>query len=229
MPWGGGVVRGDRILAAEHALGLLEGAELLEARRREATDAAFAAEVAAWAEDFAGALSGEFDEVLPSPAVRAGLDRRLFGEEKQGGWSLSGAFGWLTAGLATAALAGVLFLTPFGEIPDGPRPTALAQLASEDGSFRAVAMLDAIDHKVDLAIIEGAPPEGRVFELWVVRGDLAPVSLGVVDGRGATAVVPDRVVRASGDVAFAVSLEPLGGSPDGTPSQIVAVQPTEGL
>jgi anti-sigma-K factor RskA len=57
---------GDDLLAAELALGLLEGEELGEARRREVEDASFARAVDRWNERFAPML----DAILRNSRAR---------------------------------------------------------------------------------------------------------------------------------------------------------------
>ena len=56
----------DQALAAELALGVLDGAELVAARARLAGDRAFAAEVARW-EEWLAPLALAFPEAVPPP------------------------------------------------------------------------------------------------------------------------------------------------------------------
>lgn len=59
-------------------------------------------------------------------------------------------------------------------------------------------------------------PAGRSYELWSVAGSGAPRSLGVVSDTHATTVLRTRLLE--GTAAFAVSVEPGGGSPSGAPT-----------
>jgi hypothetical protein len=66
-----------------------------------------------------------------------------------------------------------------------------------------------------LVVLEGAlPPAGSDYELWVVRGGV-PVSQGVAepDSRGIAVLRAEAIGDSSLVSAFAVSLEPKGGSP----------------
>jgi DNA-directed RNA polymerase specialized sigma24 family protein len=66
-----------------------------------------------------------------------------------------------------------------------------------------------------LVVLEGAlPPAGSDYELWVVRGGV-PVSQGVAepDSRGIAVLRAEAFGDSSLVSAFAVSLEPKGGSP----------------
>jgi anti-sigma-K factor RskA len=56
----------------------------------------------------------------------------------------------------------------------------------------------------------------RALELWAVPAQGAPRSLGLVSAQGATTVVRAELLRNT--AAFAVSLEPAGGSKTGAPS-----------
>jgi anti-sigma-K factor RskA len=61
-----------------------------------------------------------------------------------------------------------------------------------------------------------APGADRALELWAVPAKGAPRSLGLVSGQQATTV--QRTVVLKETAAFAVSLEPAGGSPSGAPT-----------
>jgi anti-sigma-K factor RskA len=70
--------------------------------------------------------------------------------------------------------------------------------------------------------VAAAPQTGRSYELWLVnKGLRAPRSLGVVQNAAFTvassrlAGISPNIVR---DSTFAVTLEPLGGSPSGLPT-----------
>ncbi len=66
-----------------------------------------------------------------------------------------------------------------------------------------------------IVVLEGAsPPEGGDYEAWVVRGG-TPVSQGVVvpDSRGIAVLRLENFGEAGLVTAFAISLEPKGGSP----------------
>ncbi len=64
------------------------------------------------------------------------------------------------------------------------------------------------------------PDDSRVPELWLIPADGTPRSLGVVDRtRPMTVNIPSALRDATAaDSVFAISLEPLGGSPTGQPT-----------
>ena len=58
------------------------------------------------------------------------------------------------------------------------------------------------------------------YELWILRGDGVPVSMGVLPQIGQTSLDlgADAVAALTTGSTLAVSLEPQGGSPQATPS-----------
>jgi anti-sigma-K factor RskA len=83
-----------------------------------------------------------------------------------------------------------------------------------------VAVYDAAVGDVALSHVSGARAQGRDFELWMIVGENAPVSMGVIPD-GATAHIeigPDAMAMLASGAVLAVSLEPAGGSPTGQPT-----------
>lgn len=129
---------------------------------------------------------------------------------------------WRTAAI-TATAASLLFgalllgdlLAPLRE--PGLLPVQrFVVLVDADGQARYLLEARA-DGRV-LARPVGRPdwPQGRALELWSIGADATPRSLGllpVAEGRE-LAIEPAGVARLS----FAVSLEPVGGSPTGAPT-----------
>ncbi|MGB3406166.1 MAG: anti-sigma factor, partial [Jannaschia sp.] len=72
--------------------------------------------------------------------------------------------------------------------------------------------------------LDGTPEPGRVFELWLIAGDAAPVSLALVPASGQIDI--PRPEGLAPGVIFAVSDEPAGGSPTGAPTgDVLAAEP----
>ena len=64
--------------------------------------------------------------------------------------------------------------------------------------------------------------QGVDYELWIVPEDgSAPVSLGLLPKDGASTLVKPLVFEQINIAALAVSLEPLGGSPNGSPTEVL--------
>ena len=221
---------GDDLFAAEYVLGALPAPQQAAAARLAESDPAFARRVAAW-EDRLFPLSEGYAPVDLPPAVKAALDRRLFGAPTPSAWWQRLGLWRATTGLATAALLVVLAL-PVLTPPPAQLPRLAAALAADASDVRYLALYDPDLARVGLSRISGEPAAGQDFELWVIRGTDAPVSLGVIpaEGQAYLPVAPDTAARLAAGALLAISLEPDGGSPTGQPTgAVVAAGDLRGL
>lgn len=218
---------GDDIVAAEYVLGVLPAEERRRAAARIEAEQAFARLVDRWEVHFAP-LGAGYAEVEAPARVKIALDRRLFGAQAApvgqapavaGLWSNLGFW----RGLAIAALAALaLFVAlPVLNPPvEEPRERLVASLAADGSDVRYMAIYDQLTGDIGLSHLSGLPTQGRDFELWVIEGQQAPVSLGVIPD-GSTVTLPVsaelRAKMVSGAV-FAISDEPDGGSTTGQPT-----------
>jgi len=112
----------------------------------------------------------------------------------------------------------------------GPRvlTATLAPQGAVTGAGRVLVDTGTGDAAIVLSGL--APAEaGKTYELWVIRGKNAPEPAGLIavaDARGGAIRVP-RVPRPSEVTAFAVSIEPHGGSPTPT-GPVILVGPVAG-
>ncbi|MBN9243061.1 MAG: anti-sigma factor [Mesorhizobium sp.] len=217
---------GDDLIAAEYVLGVLPADERQAVARRIEADRDFAHMVDGW-EVRLSPLSGAYVETPPPGNLKAAIDRRLFGASSPrataggriGFWS-SLAF-W--RGLAVVALAvlAISIVLPFVN-PPAPQPEVrlVASLTSQDSDVKYLAVYDAARHQVGLSHLAGERGAGKDFELWMIEGKNAPVSMGVIPAGAATHIELSAAVRqklAQGAV-LAISLEPAGGSKTGQPT-----------
>lgn len=207
-------------LAAEYVLGTLRG----PARRRMAAllpaHPALRAAVDGW-QDRLMSLAVAVKPVPPSERVWTRLEQRLFGAAHaaapRGWWQRLGVWQGGFALATVAALAFALLLAQprpaappivivLGANPDvqGVTPTSFVASVTPDGRALVLKPLAA------------AAPSDRSYELWSVPAAGAPRSLGVVSDDRATTVLRTKLLE--GTAAFAVSLEPRGGSPSGAPT-----------
>jgi anti-sigma-K factor RskA len=111
------------------------------------------------------------------------------------------------------------------------RHAVLEPTTAGDPRLRARASYDPGTQRAVVVFENLAAPADRDFELWVIR-DGAPVSLGVVqpDDRGRATVRLENVGISPTLSAFAVSLEPKGGSPrrDAPTGPVVMLGPLSG-
>ncbi|TGD95865.1 anti-sigma factor [Methylobacterium nonmethylotrophicum] len=215
-------------LAAEYALGLLEGAEATQAAHLAKTDTDFAASVEAWRARLAEIdetatavpagdalwhrieerLGSEVHVVGPSP----GLTERLLAVwNSLGFWRGAG----LAAGAACLALAAGLAVLAARQ----PAPALVAALLTDDNRVAAIVNIGA-DGRANLIPLAALPvPSDRVLEVWTLwdraRG---PVSVGLSQRAQRLDLKVEDLPRAVPDQLFEITLEPVGGSPTGRPT-----------
>ncbi len=211
------------MLAAELAMGLLEGEERAAALRRTLSDPAFAREVEWWRAHLAELLV-EYPHATPpadliasigAPPARRWFQRPLY-----------------PVALAAAAAAAVFVVSrPVPPVPPSVNAPAaiglVAALAAPDGSAAPIAaVIDRASGAVRIAGTDVAPV-GRVAELWVIDNG-TPRALGLLNRTAATRLTvtaPQRAALRPGAV-LAISIEPIGGSPQATPTgPVVATGP----
>ena len=196
----------DIPLAAEYVLRLLEGEELLDARRRAAEDPAFAAEVAWWEERLAP-LFEEFAEEAPSPDLWPRILRRL-DEPGAAVVVLKKQIARWRAATAVAAVAAAVLLG-LQLRPDAPVPAPLPQvqtapllvasLVGEDAPEALTVAFRADGRELVITPARVEAPSGRVRQLWLIPEGGQPISLGLVASEG----VQRRVLPAAVASRFA--------------------------
>ena len=223
---------GDDIVAAEYVLGVLPSDERRQAEQRIEAEQAFARLVDLWEVHFAPLGVGYAEAEAPA-GVKIALDRRLFsagatttGEASAPGLLSSLAF-WRVLAVASLAALAFYIALPFLTTPvEAPQERLVASLAADGSDVRYIAVYDASTNDIGLSRVAGEPAQGRDFELWVIDGQQAPASLGVIpDGASARLPVSDELrAKLNTGAVFAISLEPAGGSPTGAPTgPVVAV------
>ena len=218
-------------LAAEYALGVLDGEELARARALAAGDREFAGEVANWS----GRLAPLLDEVEPvEPPARlfAAIEQRLgdrhepadnvvYLRRRVNVWR-----GFAVGASAMAAsLAMALLLRPQPTVPppvarQAPAPM-VAMMAADDSAAKLVATWDPADRSLVVAAAAGvAPVAGHSHELWVIPADGTPRSMGILPGADPmhVRVAAPMAQQLAEGATLALSVEPTGGSPTGLPT-----------
>ena len=215
------------LLAAEHALGLLEGAERAEATRRVLADPVFAAEVDAWRERFEP-LCGGFSSA-PPPDVWSAIERRLGTDAREvttiapaEGRLRAWRFGAIGSGLIAASLAAVLVFRPLPQPVEIVRPPQQLVVAQLDGGPSGAFLAANYDPRAGALRIRAIQmPDSRLApELWIIPADGVPRSLGFVAARGISDVVvavPHRKLMQEG-ATLAITMEPLAAAPHAAPS-----------
>ena len=193
------------LLAAEYVLGVLDLAERAAVEARMRRDAGFAARVQGW-EVRLGDLNEGYDEV-PAPDLLPRIEARLFPQaaKQRRSW-FSGLLGAALASVAALGLVAWLALAPVD-------PTLKAVLSADASPLRYEAVI-AGDEMTLTRVAGDAASASQDYELWIIIGDAAPVSLGVL--KGDSVILPTPQGATAGYV-LAVTLEQLGGSPTGAP------------
>ena len=230
-------------LAAEYVLGLLDSEEHGLAERMLMSSAIFQANVEQWRKRFAEwddtAADLPADEmlwqrieasVLPSAQVGAlpaaarrkqpapGLLQTLW--ESLAFWR---AFGLVGAAAALLLAAGVGFFA----LKASRQPVLVAVLMNETNQPRAV-LRTFEDGRAELTPLGNMQiPHNHSIQVWTFPDPAgAPVSVGVVQAARTVLLNMQNVPRPHSDQLFAISVEPLAGSPTGLPTGPVVMKGT---
>jgi len=223
------------LLAASHALGTLRGGarRRFEAMAREQPPVRAAA--LAWQSRLASMAELQ-PSVTPDPAVWTRI-RNLIDAEKQqeaiaaqreaprpsapakGGWlgSLALWRGAAAAGVFATMVAIVIGLNLQQQLRNAPAEQYVAVLSDDKA---AASMLVTFDPKKRQLVLQRLgdfrESEDKSLQLWALPPGGAPRSLGVL-GRESTIRLTASEADVQGVPALAISLEPKGGVPAGSP------------
>jgi anti-sigma-K factor RskA len=203
------------LLAAGYVIGTLTGGARRAFERRIGRDPFVLRRVQGWEERLVP-LSLALSPVEPSPAVWAAVQKRIGAGAGPSRWRA------LAAALATVAVLGIGWLVWDGLRPREPQATAMLAIAEGAPLWRVDLAADG-DHMEIEAVGTVAYPADRSRELWALPTGGAPVSLGLLPKEGRIRVALDDRQRAAlaQSTQVAVSDEPQGGSPTGTPTGAV--------
>lgn len=216
-------------LAADWLTGGLSPAAQRRALRLLEQSPAFTSAVQRWRERLDAGLLSSKEHGQPADAIWQGIAARIDAPQDpaqtaatETGW---GARAWrrlslLLGGVAVAAVAFSVMLVVQQPSQTGgtAAPVQMAALMHGEGGQSAVVTVQ--NGALTLTAVGPlAPPSGKSYQLWLLPTQGAPVSLGVM-AAGQTryplpAAAQAQLARAK---AFAVSVEPPGGSPTGLPT-----------
>jgi anti-sigma-K factor RskA len=210
-------------LAAEYALGTLRGPARRRFERLCARSEAARHALYRW-EDHWSYLSRALPAVQPSARVWAHVSRELFGEadparrtSRWRSWQIAAAASLVAIALIVGLIMRQTALPPL---------QALAVLGTD--SAHPVWRLERRQPLTALTIevVGPVPPAaGKSYELWALPRGAAPVSLGLLPAAGSAERKLSKSQRAALLAAekVAVSIEPLGGSPTGSPTGPIVI------
>lgn len=210
-------------LAAELALGLLDGPARADALRLALSDPEFAALVAVWDAKLAP-LHGEWADAQPSDTVWDGIAAQLPEVRPSSVTAIETRLrrwraGALVSGAIAAALAFVLIAQPGPPpVPAAPQ-LAVARIESDAAGPLVLARYDQSNGLMRLRI-HGFEPGTLAPELWVIPEGGAPVSLGQIGHAGEAEMTmppPHRLLMTEG-ATLAITMEPASKTPHPAPS-----------
>lgn len=227
---------GDDLLAAEYVLGVLPSATRDAVTIRMGNERSFAQLVAQW-EARLEPLNDDYATIAPPPAIKAALDARLFGNETKQGFSLwqSLAF-WRGLTVGALALAAIAVVPKF-MAPKEPVVVAAAQIiapmqAPDTNEVKFVALYQPGSDEIRISKVKSEKGADRDYELWLVDDGGKPQSMGVIPDKDEVVlkVKPEYIAKINAGDAFAVSVEPIGGSPTGSATgPVIAVGVTKSI
>ena len=213
----------DIATAGEYVLGILPLAEREVFQRRLLSEPALMAEVARWQTHF-DPIADEVRPVSPPAKVWNEVERRLFPELSPSARPVR-LWKWLSIGsvLASTALLALLWLGQPG--PDAEPQLWVSDMVSADNSVRLTALYDETDGEMRVSVAGPPPAAGRDFELWLIQGDRAPISLGVMPHEGQAAMpIPEDLRILVANATLAITDEPAGGAPAGIATGPIVAQ-----
>lgn len=217
----------DEVLAAEYALHLLdaEARHAFESRMR--IDQNLRTLVVAWEARLAP-IAAEIAPVEPPAQIKALVVEAVSGPKLAQASTLSKFWALFLGATVVVAMAGLLVVSSLFQSAPDLTPAFRSELATQDTSIVLVVSVIPATHEIVVETINGTPPNGRIFELWLIaEGAPAPVSLGVLQTGATTRItVPDEIAPRVRTGTIAISDEPPGGSPTGAPTGTVLATAT---
>ena len=210
-------------LAAEYALGTLRGPARRRFERLCVQSSAARLRLHRWEDDWVH-LSRALAPVQPSAGVWTKVSRQLFGDaaaaprrSRWRTWQLAAA-----AGLVAVVLVVSLFVRQLA--PPPLQTLAILGTDSAHPVWRLERRLPLSALRIE--VVGAVPPAaGKSYELWALPRGGAPVSLGVLPAAGRaerTLSGRQRTALLAAD-KVAVSVEPPGGSPTGSPTGPIVI------
>jgi anti-sigma-K factor RskA len=212
-------------LAAEFALGTLQGRARRRFERSLKDDPALRRLVAAWQERLAPLNEG-IAPVQPPARVWRTIEQRIRKTSRRGTGIWDSLGFWRTASFAASAAVMLLAVILAMGIPTSKPHDTMVAVLSDDQSNPAITVSWQADprgaERLRVRVMghaEMAPD--TAWELWMLPGgDQKPVSLGLITTHENQTVLLPRplavaINHASG---LAMSVEPKGGSPTGVPT-----------
>lgn len=215
-------------LAAEYVLGTLRGQARVRFQKLQLHYPELKQITHQW-ENHINSLGERIKPISPDPIVWEKVIARLDGEspqvvtsnvvrlEKRANWWRN------TTAFAVAAsiLLAVVMLNP--QSPPVFSPERLTVVQNSDN--KPLWLIEVFTQTIDIKATELVEVKSlNDYQLWMVPSNgNAPISLGLLPQQGQTSLAKIDQFDSLDIAALAVSLEPLGGSPTGAPSEVLFI------
>lgn len=219
-------------LAAQYVLGTLDGPARKRFEFEVIQDDQVRRSVWYWEQQL-NQLGENVKPLTPEHRVWLAIQQRLFGtpavssstpvqnnvvtlQPKQNGW-------WKGVA-ALASAAAVVLAVLLGRVePPVPVPQYTEIAFFQDAEQSPLWLLELSDETLSIRATERLTAQAnKDYELWIVAKDgRAPISLGLLPKNGQLTLAKDKYFDELDIAVLAVSLEPLGGSPNGSPTEVL--------
>ena len=210
------------MLAAEYVLGTLKGSArkrfqrlmLSSNRVREAT----------WMwEQHLNNLASSIKSVPPDSHVWEAISQRIDPQQvvsnnviqpKTGIWQA-----WSLIATAASIVLALIIWQP--QTPEGQNTQQIALF--KDASEKPLWFIDINEQGLSIKASEQLTARtDKDYELWMIlKGQDIPISLGLLPKDGVKSILKDARFNAQDIALLAISIEPIGGSPNGLPSEVL--------
>ncbi|GAB5380042.1 MAG: anti-sigma factor [Aliiglaciecola sp.] len=218
------------VLAAEYVLGTLS----IRARRRLEQLRVEHIEIERAIQDWEWHFNGLAEKLTPQPPSEVVwqrieqtlLDRDINTQQNVVDFKAHSVRLWQSiTGFATAAVLVLAFLLFSQPESLEPLPDQITVVQSENN--QPLWLIEIFNTRIDTQATQNVVKEtAKDYELWMVPKDgTAPISLGLLPQEGIRSLVKHNRFDTTEIAALAVSIEPLGGSVTGSPTQVLYISP----
>ena len=215
-------------LAAEYVLGTLHGAARSRFKQLILQHPAIRESVELW-EQHINALGSQIKPVAPDPVVWEKVKQRLAFADKQvinNVVSLPVKPAPLWKGLTLlASAAAVVLAVLLVQLQPVPMPVIQQFTVMQNEAKESLWLIEITQQTIESQATQKVAQRAQNdYELWMVPANgQAPISLGLLPQKGLASMAKHPQFDQINIAALAVSLEPLGGSPNGAPTEVLYV------
>ena len=215
-------------LAAEYVLGTLHGAARSRFKQLILQHPAIRESVELW-EQHINALGSQIKPVAPDPVVWEKVKQRLAFADTQvinNVVSLPVKPAPLWKGLTLLASAAALVLAVLlVQLQPVPVPVIQQFTVMQNEAKESLWLIEITQQTIESQATQKVAQRAQNdYELWMVPANgQAPISLGLLPQKGLASMAKHPQFDQINIAALAVSLEPLGGSPNGAPTEVLYV------